>query len=64
MNSMKMQEDMTPEDETHRLVGAQYDTGEAQRHNSGNLCQNGNYAQWWICVVLKVKANAVKNNTA
>ena len=34
MNSMKMQEDMTPEDEPHRLVGAQNDTGEEQRNNS------------------------------
>ena len=31
MNSMKRQKDMTPEDETPRLEGVQYATGEEQR---------------------------------
>ena len=34
MNSMKRQKDMTPEDETVRLVGVQYATGEEQRNSS------------------------------
>ena len=34
MNSMKRQKDMTPEDETLRLVGVQYATGEEQRNSS------------------------------
>ena len=34
MNSMKMQKDMTFEDELPRLVGAQYSTGEECRNNS------------------------------
>ena len=31
MNSMKMQKDMTPEDEPPRSEGVQYATGEEQR---------------------------------
>ena len=31
MNSMKMQKDMTPEDEPRRSEGVQYATGEEQR---------------------------------
>ena len=34
MNSMKRQNDMTPEDEPSRSVGVQYATGEEQRNNS------------------------------
>ena len=33
MNSMKMQKDMTPEDEPPRLVGVQYATGAEQRNS-------------------------------
>ena len=50
MNSMKMQEDMTPEDETHRLVGAQYDTGEEQRHTSGK--NEKAVPKWKLCSVV------------
>ena len=28
------------------------------------LSQRGNDAQLWICLVMKVKSNVVKNNTA
>ena len=28
------------------------------------LGQSGNDAQWWMCLVVKVKSDAVKNNTA
>ena len=34
MNSMKRQKDMTLKDELHRVVGAQYATGEEWRNNS------------------------------
>ena len=34
MNSMKRQKDMTLKEETPRLVGAQYATGEEGRNNS------------------------------
>ena len=34
MNSMKRQKDRTLQDELPRLVGAQYATGEEQRHSS------------------------------
>ena len=50
MNSMKMQEDMTPEDEPHRLVGAQNDTGEEQRNNSRK--NEEAVPKWKLCSVL------------
>ena len=34
MNSMKRHKDMTLKDELHRLVGAQYATGDQWRNNS------------------------------
>ena len=34
LNSMKRQNDMTPEDEPSRSVGVQYATGEEQRNSS------------------------------
>ena len=34
MNSMKKQKDRTLKDELHRLVGAQYATGDQSRNNS------------------------------
>ena len=58
---------MTLEDEPHRLKGVQYATREEQRAitNSSRknewLGQSGNSAQ--LCLVLKVKPVAVKNNT-
>ena len=43
-----------------RLEGVQYATGEEWRA----LCQSGNNAQLCMCPVVKVKSDAVKNNTA
>ena len=37
MNSMKRQKGKTLKDELHRLVGAQYTTGEAWRNNSRKM---------------------------
>ena len=58
MNNMKKQKDMTLKDELPRLVGAQYITGEACRNSSRNN------AKLWICLVVKLKFDAVKNNIA
>ena len=66
MNSMKRQKDRTLKDAVPRLVGAQYATGEERRNNSrkneetkpkGKQCP-------WVCLVMEVKSDAVKNNTA
>ena len=56
---------MTLEDEPLKLLGVQYDTGEKWRNNSKknkSVSQSGNYAQLWMCLVVKVKSSAVKNN--
>ena len=67
MNSMKRQKDMTLKNELPRLVGAQYATGEEQRYSfrrNKRLSQSGNNAQLWMCLMVKVESNAVKNNIA
>ena len=67
INSMKGQKDMTPEDEPPRPEGVQSATGEEWRNSSRKNVEAGpkqNDAQLWICLAVKVKSNAVKNNTA
>ena len=67
MNSMKRENYMTLKDELPRSVGAQYATGEEWRKTSTGikgLNQHGNNAQLWICLVVKVKSDAVKSNIA
>ena len=67
MNSMKRQKDMTLKDELPRSVGAQYATGEQRRktpEGMKRLSQSGNNSQWWMCLVVKVMSDAVKNNIA
>ena len=67
MNSMKRQKDMTLKDELPRSVGAEYTTGEEWRNSSRKtevLGQIRNNTQLWMCLVVKVKSNAVKNNIA
>ena len=69
INSMKRQNDMILEDETPRLGGVQYATGEEWRAimysprkkeaSEGSI----NDTQLWMCLVVKVKSDAVKNNT-
>ena len=58
---------MTLEDELTRSVGAGYATGEKWKiapEGMKMLRQSGNNAQLWMCLVVKVKSNAVKNNIA
>ena len=68
MNSTKRQREVTPEDEPPRLDTVQYATGEEQRAIAPvrvtQLGQGGNDPQLWMCLVGKVKSDAVKNNIA
>ena len=66
MNSMKRQKDMTLKDELHRSVDAQYATREEliTPERRKRLSQSRKYAQLWMCLVVKVKFDAVKNNIA
>ena len=48
-------------------VGVQYATGEKQRNNSRRNEQaepKRKHHQLWMCLVVKVKSDALKNNTA
>ena len=56
---------MTLKDELPMLLGAQYATGEEQRNSSRGmkkLSQSKNNVQLWMCLVVEVKSDAVKNN--
>jgi len=56
-----------PEDESPRSEGVQYATGEEWINSSRRiklLGQSRNDAQLWMCLVMKVKSTAVKNNIA
>ena len=71
INSMKKPKNMILEDESPRSEVVQYATGEEQRviTNSSpermkQLGQNRNDTQSWICLVVKVKPDVVKNNIA
>ena len=58
---------MTLTDELPRSVGVQYATGEEQRNSSRgmkSLRQSENNAHLWMCLVMKVKSDAVKNSIA
>ena len=65
-----MAKDMTPHDEPPRSEGIQYATGEEQKaiKNSSSKNEaagpNSNNIQVWMCLVVKVKPSAVKNNIA
>ena len=67
---MKRQKDMTPEDESSGSKDVQYATGEEQRtitkssRKSEATEPSGNDTQWWMCLVVKVKSDAAKNNIA
>ena len=64
MNSTKRQKDVTLKDELPSLVGAQYATREEWRKNSRRNEEaepSRNNAQLWMCLVVKVKSEAVKN---
>ena len=67
MNSMKRQKDRALKDELPRSVGAQYATGDQWRSNSRKneeIEQSKNNTQLWMRLVMKVKSDAVKSNTA
>ena len=72
MNSMKRQKDMTLTDEhpappLPSLVDVQHATGEEGRiapEGMKKLSQSRNSAQLWLCLVVKVKCEAIKNNIA
>ena len=66
MNCIKGQKDMTPKDESRRSEGVQYATGEEWRapERMKQLGQSGNDAQLWMCLVVKIKSDVVKNNIA
>ena len=64
MNSMKRQKDMTLREELPRLLGAQYSTGAKQGNSSKKNEEaepSGNNTQLWMCLVVQVKSDAVKN---
>ena len=67
MNCMKRQKDRTLKDELPRLVGAQYATGEEWKNSPEGmkrLSQSKSSTNVWMCLVVKVKSDAVKNNIA
>ena len=71
MDSTKRQKDMTSEDERNRSDGVQYATGKERRATADGPRKNEvtgqkrvNNAQLWMCLVVKVKSGAVKNNNA
>ena len=67
MNSVKRKNDSTLKDELPRSVGAQYATGDQWRSNSRKneeIEQSKNNTQLWMRLVMKVKSDAVKSNTA
>ena len=52
---------------TPRSVGAQNPTGEEQGNSSRKNEEaesSRNNAQVWMCLVVKIKSNAIKNNIA
>ena len=67
MNSMKRQKDRTLKNELARSVGAQHATGDQWRNNSRKNEETEpkrNNAQMWMRLVMEVKSDAVKSNTA
>ena len=65
INSMKRQKDLTLEDESRRTVCVQYTTGEEGEialEKMTVLGQSRSYAQLWMCLVVKVKPDVVRNN--
>ena len=64
---MKRQKDMTLKDELPWSVGAQYVIGEEWRNESRineEMEPKQNNTQLWMWLVMEVKSDAVKNNTA
>ena len=72
MNSMKRQKYMTPEDDTlfpgqkvsNTLLGTSRGQLLIAPERMKQLNQSRNDAQLWMCLVVKVKSDAIKNNIA
>ena len=65
--NLRRPKDMTLTDELLRLVDAQYATAEEWRNSSRRNEEAGSkrkQRQLWMCLVVKVKSDAVKNNIA
>ena len=65
MNSIQRQNDMTLENEYPRLVGIQYAAGKRQEtapERMKRMSKRGNDAQLWMCLVVKVKSDAVRKD--
>ena len=65
MNRMKWQKDKTLRNEPLRSIGVQYATGKTggiAPERMKRLSQSRNDTQFWMCLVVKVKSNAVKSN--
>ena len=66
-NIMKRQKDRTLKDEPPRSAGVQYAAGEEQRNSCRKNEEAGpkeNDVQLWMCLVVILKSDAVKNNIA
>ena len=59
INSMKRQKDMTLKDELPRSMEI---SGEIAQERMKRLRQSENTTQLWMCLVMQVKSDAVKNN--
>ena len=70
MNCIKGQKDMTPKNESPRSKGVQYATGEEWKRTTNSpermkrWGQSGNDAQFWMCLVMKIKSDAAKKGIA
>ena len=66
MKSLKTLKDMTLKDELPRSVGAQKEIAlrEIAPEGMKRLSQSRNKTQLWMCLVVKVKSDAVKNSIA
>ena len=72
MNNMKRQNDMTPENDTlfpgqkvsNTLLGNSRGQLLIAPERMKQLNQSRNDAQLWMCLVVKVKSDAIKNNIA
>ena len=55
---------MILKDELPRSVGAQYATGEITPERMKRWRQRRNNAQFWMCLVMGVKSDVIKNSIA
>ena len=67
MNTMKWQKDMKLKDELPKPVVSNMLLGKSEDkapERMKTLSQNGKDTQLWMCLVMKVKSDAVKNKIA